>query len=226
MIAHVHRCSSEVWRRQQSGGVVGTVPTGRGVVFPLGDPPRHAALLGIQNISGAVTKVTTALLIAMCLAGTVALASRDDAVVSGAVVPPHGASGALSQQESLDSYLQRLRLGTKASVVVVFSAQEPRALQQVEFYRRLLEVSGMDGTIGRFILFTRDGVAPAVVALKDRNFKAHTVGSYPAESGGLPTAMGSVAILDSAGLVLKSWSGFPAIEQQTEVVRFLEKTIR
>jgi len=131
-----------------------------------------------------------------------------------------------SKQESLDAYFRRLRLGTKASVIVVLSAQDPRVLEQVEFYRRLAAVPGMDGKGGRLILFARDGVVPATEALWTKSFKAHVAGSYPEESGDLPTVIGSVAVLDATGSVLRKWSGFPSLEQQEEIVRVLERALR
>jgi predicted transcriptional regulator len=44
--------------------------------------------------------------------------------------------------------------------------------------------------------------------------------------GNLPTALGSIAILDKAGALLKSWEGFLSAAQQEEVLGFVQRSLK
>lgn len=135
--------------------------------------------------------------------------------------------------ETVDAYLHRLGLGNKISVVCVFSGEDQECLRQIDLYRRLLAVPGMDGQSGKLILFTRDGAIPAYRTLKERNLKVHSIGSFPSEAGGLPTeldglptALGSIAILDRTGALVKKWNGFPSASQQKEVLELVHRLLQ
>ena len=132
----------------------------------------------------------------------------------------------LQEEETTGAYLHRLGLGSNISVSVVFSAEDPTCLKQIDFYRRLLAVPGMDGKIGRLIVFTKDGASPAYRALKDRNLKPHAVGSLPTAAGSLPTGLGSVAIFDKAGAILRSWNGFLSAAQQEDVLELVKRSLQ
>jgi hypothetical protein len=141
----------------------------------------------------------------------------------------------IQEVESTDAYLHRLGLGNTISVFFVFSAEDPTCMKQVNFYKRLLAVPGMDGKSGRLIMFTRDGLVPALQALKARSLTPHATGSFPTAlgvdtpglaKGNLPTALGSIAILDKAGALLKSWEGFLSAAQQEEVLGFVQRSLK
>jgi hypothetical protein len=130
----------------------------------------------------------------------------------------------MSVQESggTAAYLRRLGLGKKLTVYFVFSHEVPESLLNTGFYKRLGSLPQLDKVNGRLILLTVDGVAPGLEALKAAGVTVHGAGSFPTEHDGLPLKMGSVAVLDASGKILRSWFGFPKPEQQDEIVKFIE----
>lgn len=94
------------------------------------------------------------------------------------------------------------------------------------FYKTLLGLPGMDGVAARVIILTRGGAAPAMMALKGDGIKAHSISSYPEDAADLPTALGSVFILDKTGAVLKRWDKFPTPAQQEEVIAPVKGLLR
>lgn len=57
--------------------------------------------------------------------------------------------------------IKRLGLGTRATVVVAFAADDCKACAEaIPFYKTLLKVPGMDGSTRRLIVVAMDGVWP------------------------------------------------------------------
>lgn len=128
--------------------------------------------------------------------------------------------------ETTLQYLKRLGLGKTLSIAVVFSADCEECLKQVPFFKRVIALPGMDGTKGRFMVLTRNGAVPAFTALKNAGFSGHTVGSYPEDPLELPSALGSVVILDRDGKILTRWSGAPSSPQQEDILAKLKSLLR
>lgn len=120
-------------------------------------------------------------------------------------------------------YMRRLGLGKKMTLLFVFNSEDKESRSQIGFYKRLSALPQFDKINGRLIVLTVQGVVPAMDMLKEAGVTLHAGGSFPEEHGGLPVKMGSVAILDGGGKIVRSWFGFPSSAQQDEIVKFVEE---
>lgn len=149
-----------------------------------------------------------------------------DAAASARTRPAAVVRTAPQSTSGTNAYLRRLGLGKKVTVLFVFSSEDEKSLANMAFYKRLGLLPLFDKVNGRLIVLTRQGVAPAIEALKAAGVKLNSAGSYPEDPAGLPVAIGSVVVLDPDGAVVKAWTGFPATRQQDEIIKFLETTVK
>jgi hypothetical protein len=131
-----------------------------------------------------------------------------------------------SPQESTQAYLKRLKVGTAATVYVVFSAdcQDCRALSG--FYKRIQDLPGVDGVAVRLIALTRGGAGPAQAALRDAGVIPSAIAAFPDEDpAALPTTLGAIAIFGKDGTPVKKWDHVPTTQEQDDVIGTLKALI-
>ena len=116
---------------------------------------------------------------------------------------------------------KQLGLGTRATVVVAFAADDCKACAEaIPFYKTLLKVPGMYGSTRRLIVVARDGVWPVKDITDKQAFEPHRLTSGPYPAGRLPgvTKAPTVLVLDENGAPVGKWEGPLTDVQQKEVI--------
>jgi hypothetical protein len=73
-------------------------------------------------------------------------------------------------------------LGKGITVFIVISPNCPACLEQMAFYKQLLNLPRMDGKDGKLIVLAQQGVIPVGKVLDDQGLKPHLLTSGPAET--------------------------------------------
>ena len=122
--------------------------------------------------------------------------------------------------------MKRLGLGTEATVVVAFAAEQCAPCRQaIPFYKRLLALPRMDGNALRLIVVATDGLWPVKDVLDSQRFEPHRLNSGPYPARRLPGVSGTPALLllDRAGKVVRVWEGPLSGAQQQEIIDAINK---
>jgi hypothetical protein len=131
------------------------------------------------------------------------------------------AASSSAQGSVTEAYFKRLGLGTKATVLIVCSADDTRTTEALPLFKRLAGIPGMDKTQGRLIALTYGGLVPVRQYLSAHDIDVHRAGSFPEDAAGVPTEPGSVAVLDAEGKIVKSWSREQVTTRGDEIVDFV-----
>lgn len=132
-----------------------------------------------------------------------------------------------SDETRQDTYdLTRLGVGKEATVIVVFSEQCVECTAALPFYKRLLSLPKMDGTVRRFVVVAPEGVVPASDAIAAAGLKPHRISSGPSPAAPpLPVkSMPAVIVLDAGGKIAGTWEGKLSASKETTIVTLIEQS--
>ncbi|MEX2270145.1 MAG: hypothetical protein WD690_01650 [Vicinamibacterales bacterium] len=116
--------------------------------------------------------------------------------------------------------IRALKLGTLSTIVIALESDCKPCFDSIEFYKRLMNLPGMDGSKRRVVVVAMDGVWPVKKRTDALSFKPHRLTSGPYPGRDLPgvKAAPTILVFDRAGKQRGVWTGpFTPVQQKAVI---------
>jgi hypothetical protein len=117
--------------------------------------------------------------------------------------------------------------GGDVTVVVVLAADCKACADDVPFYKRLTELSVVDGKAARVVFLTQGGIWPVVDMVEKHpgGFKMRRTMSYPDDDRFQVTAMPTVLVIDGKWKRRGTWVGPATAADHAEIVALVNQIV-